>query len=161
MCSNAAEEFSAIEQESNKIKEDVNLMKSEMNTFVSEIKIAITSYTDLQKEVNTVSIGSQTLVTHKTRILPTPHQHDPNQEKNAKSAQTSVTNVTANPEDQAAKFKIKEDRYKRDLFELKVKLKELEAKMIHLKKKAEQMKSNNQVEIPLESVSNEKVPYSE
>ena len=161
-------DFIEVHRESSELKCDVGQLKSELDSFTSEIQGVLRNYAHAVKSevADVVSVGSQTIVTHKPRVLPTPvkdhHSEYSNQENcslQCRSAQTSLTNLAAEADEQAEHFRRKEDGYKRDLFELKVKLKELEAKMIHLKRKAEQIKSNVPVEIPPEGFSNEKVLY--
>ena len=146
-------------------------MKSELANFSAEIKDAFSaleleSSKASSEPVSLVDIASQTEAVPKGRVLPQPcvtkdsnytdtTQSEPVDLSSCKEAQTSTSNLTA--EGDGAGFKEKEAKYKKDIFDLKVKLKELEVKMNHIKKKADEMKNNSNDENISENLSNEKV----
>jgi hypothetical protein len=153
------------------VKNDLNSMKCELENFSAEIKDAFStleleSTKPTSEPLPLVESSSQTEAMPKNRVLPQPSvskdsssndvpRSEPVDLSSCREAQTSTSNLVA--EEDGKSFKEKEAKYKKDIFDLKVKLKELEIKMNHIKKKADEIKNDSKDEAISENLSNEKV----
>lgn len=150
------------------VKNDLNSMKSELANFSAEIKDAFSAL-ELEttkhstEPIPLVNCSTQTESQPKSRVLPQPNvskdsscseASEPADLSSCREAQTSTSNLSS-VEDRG--FKEKEAKYKKDIFDLKVKLKELEVKMNHIKKKADEMKNDSKDQTLSENLSNDKV----
>ena len=152
------------------VKNDLNSMKSELANFSAEIKDAFSAL-ELETTKPTseptplMDCSTQTEAPPKSRVLPQPNvsresssseSAEPVDLSSCREAQTSTSNLSS-AEDRG--FKEKEAKYKKDIFDLKVKLKELEVKMNHIKKKADEMKNDSKDQTISENLSNDKVTF--
>ncbi|KAL5254076.1 hypothetical protein ACHWQZ_G013739 [Mnemiopsis leidyi] len=150
------------------VKNDLNSMKSELANFSAEIKDAFSAL-ELEttkhstEPIPLVNCSTQTEAQPKSRVLPQPNvskdsscseASEPADLSSCREAQTSTSNLSS-VEDRG--FKEKEAKYKKDIFDLKVKLKELEVKMNHIKKKADEMKNDSKDQTLSENLSNDKL----
>lgn len=136
-----------IKKVSNDVKNDLNWIKIEIDSFSSGIRDALDNIDTTKQAEHGVTMettSTQTDQVPKTsRVLPTPgskEQEPPKQEH------------------QTPEYCEREARYKKDIFDLKVKLKELEVKMNHVKKRADEIKRDSgKGEVISENISQDKV----
>ena len=108
-------------------------------------------------------LPQQTEPPPKSRVLPQPISRESSSSETAepvdlsccREAQTSTSNLTTDSDGKG--FKEKEAKYKKDIYDLRVKLKELEVKMNHIKKKTDEFQNDAKNETISENLSNEKV----
>ena len=164
------------------VKNDLNSMKCELANFSAEIKDAFSalelestkspvepaplvdcaSQTEPSPKISRV-LPQQTEPPPKSRVLPQPISRESSSSETAepvdlsccREAQTSTSNLTADSDGKG--FKEKEAKYKKDIYDLRVKLKELEVKMNHIKKKTDEFQNDAKNETISENLSNEKV----